>query len=353
MKHIRKWAAALLIAAAAGCVPAGAAQAASVFDYSYQIMKTKEISRQGTLVFSDCPEFVEQDGILAEGTVNGDGRVYYYHVNSTGARQRLVVYAESDTDTEITVTKFIQAAPSLNYLTTGGTLSFNDMVAVRQQPLPVKLSAGKRTVIASETAAGLLPDYLYSGIVEVKTEGPVRFGTAMLPMEGDIHELLAAAQPVPADSHEMRGTYPMTAYRITDKVWNTDTDGPQSLVIGGKDGAPFFRGMDELDGVERENTGDYGTTLRICVRTEGSKKYRIYFNPQGGLYMGAFKITQGFMPRYFRTDDMKFRGHVMGWETIYDYIEAGEWEPGTPIFIEFMAAGAANLPVRFLFVPVE
>lgn len=62
MKHIRKWAAALLIAAAAGCVPAGAAQAASVFDYSYQIMKTKEISRQGTLVFSDCPELWSRTG---------------------------------------------------------------------------------------------------------------------------------------------------------------------------------------------------------------------------------------------------------------------------------------------------
>lgn len=143
----------------------------------------------------------------------------------------------------------------------------------------------------------------------------------------------------------------MRVYRENKKVWNTDTDRPQALVLGGMGAVPFYRGIDELDGVERENTGDYGITFRIRIHTEGSKPYRIYFNPQGGVYMGAFKITQGFLPRYFRTDDMKYRGHFLGYETLRDYIDAGKWEAGKPVTIEFLAAGATYLPVRFLSCP--
>lgn len=347
MKPFATFAAAALAAALCGV----SASAASVMDLAYQPMEMRDVKTRGTLVFSDCPEFVQQTGILAEGTVDGKGRIYYYHVNDTGERARLVAYAVSDTAVTFDVTRFIQAAPSRDYITSGETLSFNEMVNIRPHPSAVTLEPGKRTVIAQENASGLLPDYLYSGIIEVETKEPVRFGMAMLPMEGDLQSALDAARPVPVDSHELRGTFPMTVYRENVHVWNTDTDMPQALVLGGMGAVPFYKGMDELDGVVRENTGDYGITFRITVRTEGTKPYRIYFNPQGGIYMGAFKITQGFLPHYYRTDDMKYRGHFLGYETLRDYIDAGTWESGKPVTIEFLAAGATYLPVRFLFVP--
>lgn len=350
MTPIRHLAAAAL--AAAALFFGADASAASVMDLRYYPMEMRDVKTEGTLVFSDCPEFVTQTGVLAEGTIDGRGRIYYYHVNDTGNRARLVTYAEADNGADITVTRFVQAAPSQDYITTGETLSFSEMVAVRQKPLPVTLAPGKRTVIAQEDPAGTLPGYLYSGILEVETKEPVHFGVAMLPM-GDLQSELDAAKTVPVDSHELRGTFPMTVYRENVNVWNTDDGMPQALILGGMGAVPFYRGMDELDGVERENTGDYGITFRIRIRTEGTKPYRIYFNPQGGIYMGAFKITQGFMPHYFRTDDMKYRGHFLGYETLRDYIDAGRWEAGKPVTIEFLAAGATYLPVRFLFVPEE
>ena len=36
-----------------------------------------------TLLFSDSPETVEEDGILYQDTVKGDARLLYYHVNGT------------------------------------------------------------------------------------------------------------------------------------------------------------------------------------------------------------------------------------------------------------------------------
>lgn len=350
MKAWKKYGLAALIGTAALFCGAEAS-AESVLDRPYQNMEMHDVKTEGTLVFSDCPEYVQQTGVLAEGTIQGEGRIYYYHVNDTGMRTRLVVYAQSNQAADVRVTRFIQAVPSTDYVTSGETLSFSEMVAGNQTPLDIQLAPGKRTVVASEASSGMLPGYLYSGIVEVETKEPVKFGVAMLPMTGDLQGGLDAAGTVPADSHALRGTFPKTVYRENKNVWNTDAGVPQELIVGGNGSLPFYRGMDELDGTERENTGDYGTTLQIRIRTEGSKPYRIYFNPLGGVYMGSFKITQGFLPRYYRTDDMKYHGHQLGEETLDDYIDTGKWEAGKPVTIEFLAAGATYLPVRFLFVP--
>lgn len=340
----------LLLAIAAAGAEAGAA---SPLDLAYEPMEMETIRTEGTLVFSDSPEYVEQTGILAEGTISGKGRIYYYHVNSTGARARLAAYAVSDTHGSVTVTKFLQGIPSTDYITSGRSLSYSEMVSLRQEPFRVELSPGKRTVIAEEDPDGLLPGYLYTGLLEVETEGPVRFGMAMLPMteRENIEEALRAAEPLPADSHEMRGTFPMEVYQESRRVWDTDKDGPQVLTFGSSEENDFHMGIDELDQVQRENTGDYGMRFHFRIRTKGTRSYQVYLNPMGGVYMGAFRLTQGFLPHYYRTDDMKYRGRWFGDGTIDDYMPLGTWKPGTPIDIDFMPAGAAFLPVRFLFVP--
>lgn len=350
MKPSYIWALALAL-----ILDTGVAAAASPLDLDYQTIQMKDTKKEGMLILSDSPEYVEQTGILAEGTIKGTGRIYYYHVNSTGDTARLVVYAENKTNAPLDakVTKFLQGAPSIDYITSGATLSYNEMVSVHQNPVPVTLEPGKRVIIAEEDANGLLPDYLYTGLVEVETKQPVHFGTAMLPMSdnGALTDALQAAQPVPVDSHEMRGTFPMSVHKESVKVWDADKDGPAALVYGSSDTHDFYSGPDELDGVTRENTGNYGTNVYMKVKTRGTSKFHVYFNPLGGVYMGAFKMSQGFLPHYFRTDDMKYGGHWLGDGTWEDYIDTGVWEAGKPLTIEFMSAGATYLPVRFLFVP--
>lgn len=352
---MKRMAAALLGMAAAG-VAAPAEASDPVLDLPYTAMEMKETGESGTLVLSDCPEYADQTGILASGTVKGDGRIYYYHVNSTGAPARFVMYAESDAPETIEVTKFIQGIPSRDYVTSGASLSFNELTSVRQKPSEVKLAPGVRTILAEDNAAGLLPDYLYTGILEVRSPAPVRFGTALLPEPSETESLsglLQGAKPVPADRHEMRGSFPEAVSLENRTAWNPDTDGPKALIYGGGDGRDFRKGMDELDRVVRENTGNYGTSVKLTVRTEGTSDFRIYFNPMGGVYLGTFQIRQGYSPSYFRTDDLRYRGRWIGDGTIDDYIDAGVWKAGKPVVIEFMPAGASYLPVRFLFVPAD
>ena len=41
----------------------------------------------------------------------------------------------------------------------------------------------------------------------------------------------------------------------------------------------------------------------------------------------------------------------IGHQTIYDTFDLGEYRGGDTIAINFMPAGASNLPIRFLLVP--
>lgn len=111
--------------------------AASPLDETYTTLPLTETKSEGTLIFSDCPEYADKPGILYEGTVKpGKGRLYYYHVNETGAPARVLVYAKSDKKQSITVTRRVKGDASSSYIPTGATLSFREAVGKSRIPKP-------------------------------------------------------------------------------------------------------------------------------------------------------------------------------------------------------------------------
>ena len=198
-----------MAAAACGAVTAAGA---SPLDISYEEIPLEKIKAEDTLILSDSPEYARNYGILAEGTVlKGKGRIYYYHVNETGKPARLAVYGVSDKGEEIKVVRTLRGEPSRSYVPTGKTLSFREVTAKQQPPRNVMLEKGKRTILFEDNAKGIRQDDLVSGIVEVETSSPVRFGAAILPYEGSVEKHLEKARYLPPDSHEMRGTFLLKA----------------------------------------------------------------------------------------------------------------------------------------------
>lgn len=57
-----------------------------------------------TLFFSDSPEYVNKSGVLAAGTVNGTGRVYFYHVNEMKEPQKIAIVLENTSKKNVEVT---------------------------------------------------------------------------------------------------------------------------------------------------------------------------------------------------------------------------------------------------------
>ena len=109
--------------------------------------------------------------------------------------------------------------------------------------------------------------------------------------------------------------------------------------------------MDELSRVKRENTGDYGVTYHVTFHNQGKGRYNLYVNAQGGVYLGTFQIgPDEKLLRTYRTDG-KLGGRWFGNGTEDDYISCGSWDMGKDLYIRFIPAGAAYLPIRFLMVP--
>ena len=74
-----------------------------------------------TLLFSDSPETVEEDGILYQDTVKGDARLLYYHVNGTEQDKKVAVVIKnmSNKPNKITITREAVGGPSADYLYVG------------------------------------------------------------------------------------------------------------------------------------------------------------------------------------------------------------------------------------------
>lgn len=324
--------------------------ASSPVDETYTTLPLKQTKAEGTLIFSDCPEYADQAGILYEGTAApGKGRVYYYHVNETGGPARVLVYAKSDKKQPITVNRRIKGDASSSYIPTGATLSFREAVGEEGKPETVTLLPGKKTILFDDDPQGIAEEDLVSGMVEIETKKPVTLGTAILP-DGDMKDLekaLETALPLPPDTHEMRGTFARDIY-LENETWDF-AKGPADISIGNS--YPFQKGQDEMSHVERENTGDYGITYHVTFHNSGSGKYNLYINAQGGVYMGTFQIgTNPRLLRVYRTDDRLGR-RWFGNGTERDYISCGTWDMGKDLYIRFIPAGATYLPIRFLMVP--
>lgn len=344
--NIKTWIAAMAAAACGAVTAAGA----SPLDISYEEIPLEKIKAEDTLILSDSPEYARNYGILAEGTVlKGKGRIYYYHVNETGKPARLAVYGMSDKGEEIKVVRTLRGEPSRSYVPTGKTLSFREVTAKQQQPRNVMLEKGKRTILFEDNAKGIRQDDLVSGIVEVETSSPVRFGAAILPYEGCVEKHLEKARYLPPDSHEMRGTFPMHVY-FESGVWDAEKNAGK-IELGSAESTAFFQeGRDELNFIGRENTGNYGITCHLTIHSKGTGKYDLYLNPNGGVFEGTLEIGQDRrLLRIYRTE--RYGTRWFGHDTIYDYEKLGTWEAGKDLYIRFIPPGACYFPIRLLFVP--
>ena len=153
------------LAAFCFCTVANVTSAYSPWEENYTQVQLDTTKKEGTLIFSDCPEYAQEPGVLYEGTVKqGKGRIYYYHVNEIGSPARVLVYAKSDKKQDISVTRAIKGDASSDYYPTGSTLSYREIMEPKQDVQKVTLGANKRMVIWDDDEMGIQEEDLVSGI---------------------------------------------------------------------------------------------------------------------------------------------------------------------------------------------
>ena len=358
------------MAALTGHVEARDIDLQSIGYFQFSPLPPSLVSQTDTLLLSDSPEYVGPvGGTLSAGTINGNGRIYFYHVNEMDLPHKIAIVLENQTayPTSVHVMRQLKSVATPDYFAAGRDLSRKDL----EQPLNESRDArplyslsippqGRQLIFSDLENTPVNRDALFTGIVDIKTEGPIFARVMMLPMGMDPVDASHWVKNLPIDEIQLRGTY-TGAKRNMEVTTPFDTSlGGAFVEIGNDREDTFINGVDEMQNKAFvRDRGNYGVSYTLKIPTKGNEPFRLYFNPLGGPYSGSFTVKtlhqQG--ARRGQTDTRTY--HIggadgisaLGEGTILDSRLLGNYNAGDLLTLNFMPAGASNLPIRFLLIP--
>uniref|UniRef100_UPI0025CE620D ATPase n=1 Tax=uncultured Veillonella sp. TaxID=159268 RepID=UPI0025CE620D len=358
------------MAALTGHVEARDIDLQSIGYFQFSPLPPTLVSQTDTLLLSDSPEYVGPvGGTLSAGTINGNGRIYFYHVNEMDQPHKIAIVLENQTayPNTVHVMRQLKSVATPDYFAAGRDLSRKDL----EQPLNESPNAkplyslsippqGRKLIFSDLEHTPVYQDALFTGIVDIKTEAPVFARVMMLPMGMDAVDASHWAKNLPIDEIQLRGTY-TGSKRNMEVTTPFDTAlGGAFVEIGNDREDMFINGVDEMQNKAFvRDRGNYGVSYTLKIPTKGNEPFRLYFNPLGGPYSGSFTVKalhqQG--ARRGQTDTRTY--HIggadgisaLGEGTILDSRLMGNYNAGDLLTLNFMPAGASNLPIRFLLIP--
>ena len=358
------------MAALTGRVEARDIDLQSIGYFQFSPLPPTLVAQTDTLLLSDSPEYVGPvGGTLSAGTINGNGRIYFYHVNEMDQPHKIAIVLENQTayPNTVHVMRQLKSVATPDYFAAGRDLSRKDL----EQPLNESPNArplyslsippqGRKLIFSDLEQTPVYQDALFTGIVDIKTEAPVFARVMMLPMGIDAVEASHWAKNLPIDEIQLRGTYTGSKRNMEVTTPFDTTLGGAFVEIGNDREDMFINGVDEMQNKAFvRDRGNYGVSYTLKIPTKGNEPFRLYFNPLGGPYSGSFTVKalhqQG--ARRGQTDTRTY--HIGGADgisalgdgTILDSRIMGNYNAGDLLTLNFMPAGASNLPIRFLLIP--
>ena len=322
----------------------------------------------GTLIFSDSPEYVRQNGILYTDTVSGEARILFYHLNDSGIRKRFAIIFENTTKEEavVEITRGGLSTPNRNYFSVGKivqTMYMEDDFKDR-----IELDRYERKVYQPDEKYFLLrPGQLIHGVCDFTANKPVRVYLMMYPEVADPLQFLDRAEILPKDEHRLRGTFKQMNRTLTLKrPYDSERDGLGYVLIGDNISDRFKRGIDATDGSEVINYGNYGINYTLNFRMKFPTRFCLC--PLGGQYAGAMRYKYGEnsgviqvpVHRLYFGDNMPPETAAVAFARAEglalmtrgtELSELGNYRG--QVSFEYSPPGASNLPVSIVFMPAS
>ena len=358
------------MAALTGHVEARDIDLQSIGYFQFSPLPPSLVSQTDTLLLSDSPEYVGPvGGTLSAGTINGNGRIYFYHVNEMDQPHKIAIVLENQSayPNTVHVMRQLKSVATPDYFAAGRDLSRKDL----EHPLDESPNArplyslsippqGRQLIFSDLENTPVYQDALFTGIVDIKTEAPIFARVMMLPVGMDAVDASHWAKNLPIDEIQLRGTYTGSKRNMEVTTPFDTTLGGAFVEIGNDREDMFINGIDEMQNKAFvRDRGNYGVSYTLKIPTKGNEPFRLYFNPLGGPYSGSFTVKalhqQG--ARRGQTDTRTY--HIGGADgisalgdgTILDSRIMGNYNAGDLLTLNFMPAGASNLPIRFLLIP--
>ena len=289
------------MAALTGHVEARDIDLKSIGYFQFSPLPPSLVSQTDTLLLSDSPEYVGPvGGTLSAGTINGNGRIYFYHVNEMSQPHKMAIVLENQTPyaSTVHVMRQLKSVASKDYFAAGRDLSRQDL----EHPLDESPTAkplyslsippkGRQLIFSDLENTPVPQDALFTGLVDIKTDAPVYARVMMLPMDLNSVEASHWVNNLPIDEIQLRGTY-TGAKRNMEVTTPYDTAlGGAYVEIGNDREDVFINGVDEMQNKAFvRDRGNYGVSYTLKIPTKGEEPFRLYFNPLGGPYSGSFTV---------------------------------------------------------------
>ena len=327
----------------------------------------------GTLLFSDSPESVTEDGILYQDTVQGEARILYYHLNSSDSDKKVAVVLQSADGQPaiVRVTRGGACYPSPDYLHVG---KMTQMAYFEGETHgDIYIGRGRHRLLQENMDTTILhPGDLVYGVYDFASNRPIKVSVIMYPADANPFEFLEQAYVLPKDEQRLRGTFHgMNRIVTSSQVYDPAVDGTVYFPLADDIHDHYRTGIDATDGSAVTNYGNYGVLykLQIPVAKDGAVQY--YLSPVGGVYAGAMTVERETTRRrmietpygrpYFGDatppeSDATQKAREEGLAILTDTTELtdlGAYDGDRPVTFEFSPPGASNLPINIIMMPAE
>lgn len=326
----------------------------------------------GTLLFSDSPESVTEDGILYQDVVKGEARILYYHLNSSDSDKKVAVVLQSADGQPaiVRVTRGGACYPSPDYLHVGKMTQMAYFEGEAHGDIYIGRSRHRLLQENMDTTI-LHPGDLVYGVYDFASNRPIKVSVIMYPADTDPYEFLEQARVLPKDEQRLRGTFQgMNRTLTSSKAYDPAVDGTVYFPLADDIHDRYRTGIDATDGSAVTNYGNYGVLYKLQIPVVKGSAVQYYLSPLGGIYAGAMTVAQDAVRRrmietpyerpYFgdatppesdATQKAREEGLAILTETT-ELTDLGVYEGG-PVTFEFSPPGASNLPVNIIMMPAQ
>jgi len=213
------------------------------------------------------------------------------------------------------------------------------------------LQAQQPGLLLREREITVKPGELASGMLEWESATPFAVAVAMIPEGRAARKYLHFWPTQPLDAVRLRGTFAVRQRDIVAGDYRPARDRTRMIVLADGVRDTFLRGRDEISGEATENTGNYGLRYRILIPGGGEGRYRLYFNPQGGIYAGDIAVEQHGRRRVVSLAG-DADGRPFGYDSTTQTVAIADVDASADVLLHWMPAGASNLPIRIWLVPL-
>lgn len=312
--------------------------------------EVKNSSLGGKLLLSDSPEMVENDGILYQDTVQGNIRLFFYHVNAAKTAKKMDVVLENKGKgmAHVNVNQASLGGPGYAWLAVGKETMKSYLSGKTSYQIAIP-PGGVMPLSVSISDTAVLPNMLIHGIYDFTVDRQITVKVMMLSLLEDSVTFSQTAKVLPADQWHLRGTFE----GANRKLSSMDPYDPvlyRAVGITLADNAvdPFLQGIDATDGTKVVNYGNYGVVYQIVPPSKNGRRISYYLVPMGGYYAGAIGIHHpevSWSPLATPGDKVHF-----GDDKQKDFSFLGTYDSSESLSFTFSPPGASNLPVKIVIL---